>query len=566
MKRIIVSVALFIVLTFSIFASNMHEIIPLNSGFYNDIDALYLMSGNGTPSNARPWSKSEALLILNRITYEHLTPLQKRVYTGLYEQVTSNPFLYDRDDFGFGFGFDLNAELYWHSNGEQFFIEQDWVYDFVRRKPLLRLRFDFGLSDFGYIYSDLQYGRNLANANDLTKDFSQDGVGAIVEKGAPGVRTIHSAIYSRSFLTNMLPFNESYDIDFETPKRAVFSFGGDHWNVNISRDKVSWGNGHSGNFIVDDHVDFHEFARFKFFSEHFSYDWLNIFFPTRTSTGEVPDQSIRLLMAHRLEFRLWNFLTFALSENVMYSNDLIDFRYLNPAFIYHNLNNTSMFNAIAHLEMDVMVSKGLNLYGQYVLDQARAPNEPDTQADATGFLAGMEYVVEVGPGFLSTSLEAAVTSPVLYRRSYVDFLMFRPYFTHGNPSGPGYVLDFDFIGYKHGSDVQVLQWDVNYSTLSHVDVGLSIIGLREGKIDIFYSNEGITAYEGATPSGPEVRESLIISLNGTYDFPKLFNSLLQISLWGELDWVGRRTFVKASGMYKDYSNDVQLTMGVGISL
>ena len=79
MKRIIVSVALFIVLTFSIFASNMHEIIPLNSGFYNDIDALYLMSGNGTPSNARPWSKSEALLILNRITYEHLTLLQKRL-------------------------------------------------------------------------------------------------------------------------------------------------------------------------------------------------------------------------------------------------------------------------------------------------------------------------------------------------------------------------------------------------------------------------------------------------------------------------------------------------------
>ena len=42
------------------------EMIPLSSSIYMDMDALYLATGNGTPSNARPWSKTEANLILTQ--------------------------------------------------------------------------------------------------------------------------------------------------------------------------------------------------------------------------------------------------------------------------------------------------------------------------------------------------------------------------------------------------------------------------------------------------------------------------------------------------------------------
>ena len=72
-------------------------------------------------------------------------------------------------------------------------------------------------------------------------------------------------------------------------------------------------------------------------------------------------------MGHRLEFRARGGLTLALSEDVMYRNDVFDPRYLNPAFIYHNLNNRSMFNAIAHLELDWSPAPGWKLYGQYAL-------------------------------------------------------------------------------------------------------------------------------------------------------------------------------------------------------
>ena len=564
MRRLKLLFIFIAIVTFQIGAYNPQEIISFKSKIYDSMDKLYLVAGYGIPSNARPWSKSEALIILNRIDPSLLTNHQRELYKEIKDEISTNNLLYNSDVFGISIGADLNTEMYWHSNSAKFIVEDDWVYGFVKRKPLLRLRFDISLSDFAYIYSDLQYNRNIFNYKD--EKITKTAVGAIVDgRTGSGYYVTKSAIYSKEFFTNIMPFNESYDVDFETPKRAILSVGGNHWKFTFGRDKVAWGNGKSGNFIIDNHVDFHEFGRLKFFSDKFSYDWLNVFLPTRTYHGEDPDERLRFLMAHRLEFRPWKRLTVAFSENVMFYNEVFDIKYLNPAFIYHNLNNRSMFNAIAHVELDFMILKGLNIYGQFVLDQARAPNEPATQADATGYLGGVEYVKEVGPGFLSTSLEFVLTSPILYRRDEVDFLMFRPYFTHGNPSGPGYVLKFDYIGYKYGSDTLLLQWDLEYSMLSNLNFGLTVIGMRQGEVDLFYDNENITSYQGSTPSGTEIKESLIISLTGSYDKPKLFGSRFDLSVWSEFDWIGKRTFIKNTQMHEDNRSDFQITVGMGLS-
>ena len=166
---------------------------------------------------------------------------------------------------------------------------------------------------------------------------------------------------------------------------------------------MKWGNGHSGNFVIGDHHDYSDFLRLVLFSDRFSYDWTNMFFETNISSGEgsSTDLEFKMLMAHRLEFRILDGLTLAFSENVMYQNDVFDLRHFNPAYIYHNLNSRTMFNAIAHAELDVTLRKGLNLYGQYALDQAVAPNESATQADASAYLVGLEYAHTLSKGILS---------------------------------------------------------------------------------------------------------------------------------------------------------------------
>jgi hypothetical protein len=360
-------------------------------------------------------------------------------------------------------------------------------------------------------------------------------------------------------MTNYL--EHSYDVDFITPKRAMAAVGGALWDFGFSRDKVSWSNGHTGNFILGSQGDYQDFARFNLFTDRFKYQWLNVFLETTTG-GESPDTKFRMLMAHRLEFRILKGLTFAVSENVMYQNDVFDLRYLNPAFIYHNLNNRSMFNAIAHAEADWNFAKGFSLYGQFVMDQARAPNEDASQSDAMGYMGGLEYSGQAGPGILESSLEFVLTSPLLYRRDGVDFLMFRKYFTHGNP-GVGYIIAVDYLGYQYGGDAMVLQWDTKWRLPGQGSLGLRLFGMRHG--EVYYGNPVSPGYQGATPSGDVTDETFIASLTGEYELTKLIR-WPGARLSAELDWILRRSYTKSTDSYSSLSADLQFTAGITLSL
>jgi hypothetical protein len=553
------------------------EIIPPSSPVYGDMDALYLVTGYGTPSNARPWSKTEANLILSRVHRAVISGTTATLYDTIAARIEPGLRFRARDGFEFGLAADATLEAYMHGNAD-YDREADWPYGFVKRRPMVKFSLDFSLKDFFFVYCDLQYGRNRFNiADELYQATSlyPNGVGTLIGPFSPSgggdnaaILVDESSIYRRRFLTNIL--EQSVDFDYQWPKRAVASVGGANWNLSLSRDKPSWGNGHSGNFIVDQHVDYQDFARLAAFSDLFKYDWLAVFFDTNPLPGEQPDTEFKVLLAHRLEFRILDGLTIAISEDMMYQNDAFDLRYVNPAFIYHNLNNRSMFNAIAHAELDFSFRKGFKLYAQAVIDQGRIPTESDAQADAKGYLGGIEYARVKGPGIFTSSLEFAWTDPLLYRRDRVDYTMFRKYYTNGNPTGPGYILSLDYVGYPYGGDAQVLQWDGAYRVLGMGTLGLRVFGMRHGKMDFFTShnmagdNAGYPDYEGKTPSGDEVKESLVASLSGEYELPVPL-TWTTATLRANLDWINRRTYVKSSGSYRAKSSDLQFTLGCTLS-
>jgi hypothetical protein len=578
MKKTICAIALGFLLAHSAMAAPnpegsgiSQESISLGSSFYADMDLLYRVAEKGTASNARPWTKAEAQMILSRIERKALPLVAAQLYDSLQERLKTSLRFDFKGEAGFGVALEANAEAYWHTN-TAFDTEPDWVYGFEERKPMVKISLDFSIKDFFYSYCDIQYGRNRFNYQDEYANFTEDypsGIGAIVPPNSPGVISTHSAIYSQPFLTNFL--EHSYDFDFEWPKRAVTTIGGSNWNFSLARDRIQWGNGNSGNLILDDHVDYHEYARITAFSDVFKYDWVNVFFQTNPTQNEEPDNEFRVFMAHRLEFRILERITFAISENVMYRNDVFDLRYLNPSYIYHNLNNRSMFNAIAHAELDITVAKGFTLYGQFAMDQARAPNESTTQSDSNGFLAGLEYAGIAGPGILSSSLEFAYTSPLFYRRDGVDFLMYRKYFTHGNPAGPAYVLSLDYIGYPYGSDAQVVQWDIGYRIPSFGTFGFRLFGMRHGEMDFFTShnigqdNNGPANYEGSTPSGDNINEMIVATLFSEVAIPS-FAPWIDSKFWMQMDWIGERIYTKSTNGYSGQRADLQLTMGISLTL
>jgi hypothetical protein len=561
--KVMTIVTILVVVTMSsLFSFTSSYIFPPDSSIYEDMEALYLAAGYGTPTNKRPWSGAEAKLILSRIDESTLPKNLRDFYLKIKEEVNKDTRWQFGESVRLSFYFDIFGEIYTHTNGEQFNTELDWDFGFAKRSPMIRMRYDLSFFDYLYIYSDLQYQRNRFREGDTLEKFEIDRDEGIITGSGDGKFVTESTIYNLPFLSNWMA--KTYDVDFQVPKRALVSVGGKNWNLSLARDKLRWGNGHSGNFIFSDHDDYQEYVRLTTFSDKFSYDWVNMFFETNYSVaeGESADKVFKVLMAHRLEFRPIKMITFALSENVMYQNDVFSLRHINPANVYHNLNSRAMFNAIAHLELDIMPFKGLNIYGQFSLDQARAPNESDSQADAYGYLFGAEYALPISKGILFSSLEYAMTTPAMYRREYVDFISFRRY--HGN--GLSFISHFDYIGYQYGGDAQVVQLDVNYRLPQRGNFGLQLFFMRHGVIDMFTANSVVNAERGSTPSGDLIEETFRASLFGEYNFKRLFNTFIDVRTWAHASYIHIRDYLVPSSSYNNPRQDFQFTLGVSITL
>ena len=548
---------------FSISASP--QIIPLSSGIYERMEALYLVSGEGTPSNSQPWSVSQAQQILTRIDRSDLLESEQEMYDSIQEEINL-PLRYQFDDVvQASFYFHLNGELYAHSNGEEFTNEEDWSYSFTDRLPMIEMETEFLFDDTFYMFTDLSYGRNRYTDRDTFGRFNveseDNGEGLVKDIDGDGQYLVSSSIFSESILTNWM--SSTYDVDFQTPKRSVIAAGGEHWNLSLSRDRMKWGNGHSGNFVIGDHHDYSDFLRLVLFSDRFSYDWTNMFFETNISSGEgsSTDLEFKMLMAHRLEFRILDGLTLAFSENVMYQNDVFDLRHFNPAYIYHNLNSRTMFNAIAHAELDVTLRKGLNLYGQYALDQAVAPNESATQADASAYLVGLEYAHTLSKGILSASFEYATTSPAMYHREMVDFIVFRKY--HGN--GTSFVTRIDYLGYEAGEDVQVVDLDLSWLLPAHGKAGLNVNFSRHGVIDYFTANSVVNESTETAPSGDTIMEVLMATVSGEWKLENVYR-WVDLSLKADLTYAGKREYTVSTDSYGSQAGDFQVALSVGVRL
>ncbi|MGD8114036.1 MAG: hypothetical protein ACQEWA_04060 [Sphaerochaetaceae bacterium] len=242
MKKLsVVTAILMMAVSLSLYSSNEVRMIPLDSSVYGDIEALYLVAGYGTPSNKAPWSVAEADLILSRIDVNSLSFEMKAFYDRIEAEVNS-PLRYDYDELvDFGFNADVYGELYAHSNGDEFSNEADWTFGFPERKPMILLRMDMAFSDFLYIYSDLQYGRNRFTDEDSFDQYYIDEDEGIITSSGGGKYSTLSSIFNQAFLTNWM--SATWDLDFQTPKRALIATGSSNWNLSLSRDKIRWGNG-----------------------------------------------------------------------------------------------------------------------------------------------------------------------------------------------------------------------------------------------------------------------------------------------------------------------------------
>ena len=201
-----------------------------------------------------------------------------------------------------------------------------------------------------------------------------------------------------------IPIAIMSNLDFNFPYRAFVAAGGKNWSLQVGRERYSWGPGHTGNFILGDHIKYHNSARVTAFSKNFKYTFLvlsfihpqNYYFADEEGgtshlhpNGSPDGQSaylngISAFIAHRLEWRLFqNKVGIALTEGVMYmsKDNRIDLIALSPAHLFHNSYTRSLTNSILSLEVDYTPISGLNLYTEIVMDEMVLPGEPKPGKD-----------------------------------------------------------------------------------------------------------------------------------------------------------------------------------------
>jgi hypothetical protein len=506
----------------------------------------------------------------------------------------------------FEFEGETTIEVFAHNNTEQFISQDTYIRHPNLLKPFANFKFDFFLTNHGYGYFEIPlmgliYGETTAAPH---KDVT---IPASTRSGAHG------------FGLN-LPFTGGFkDLNFFVPFRTLVAFGGRGWNFQIGRDRLSWGNGESGNFMVGDHVHYHNAARATFYNGTFKYMYNISSFPNprhyykitavtspmdykvdewqptgiegESYSGNPYDEGLNLFIAHRLEWRLFREkLGFALSESVMYQSDTgtIIPDVLLPSMFLHDLYNNPNQNSLLALEADFSILPRLNIYGQMAVDEfniplAENPPKPDAPGnqETMAFMAGAKTAFPLWRGMFSASFEYVKTPPNLYlhevrKGGTLTYIVANRY---AETSMQQY--GEEFLGYRWGGDARVFNLRASYREFGRLDLTANLFLMTHGtrdkwsKLAQVYSTDtdrtdvptdvpitenhaGVDNYADA--DAKTTRNAAYVmtafSLTGSWQF------LPDYRVYGQIDFVSIENFGNISGVE---ASDVQLTLGVTYS-
>ena len=584
MRRLLLVVCI-LIMSFSIgFAANTQKIHPVNSQVYEAISLLYISNGYALPSTGGPWSTDELLKMLEKIDRSTQSEAGKSVFDFVVENLKEG-------DKAVRFGLDVALEGYFHTDTTNFTKENQWIRGYNERKPLLDIVLETWPSKHFYGYSSLpvmgtKFNDYTAADGPVSYFFGQDAFATNLFFLAPG------------------SINE---LDFGMPYRAFGAFGGDGWSVQVGRDQLSWGPGKTGNFMLGDHLKYHNVGRLTTYGKNFKYTFATSFFPHPDqyypiidgsgSYMPVKDQSqelkgLNMFLAHRLEWRMFgDKVGVALSESVMYRSldNTLDLRILSPTMIFHNYYIRSNANSLVSLELDYSPIKHVNVYGQIVVDEFALPGEPVVGAqngahpDGFGYMAGAKGSYPMGKGMLYGSFEWAQTDPFLYLRynqsstntdpetyglNYI--VAIREYYKLG------IIYDEDFIGYQYGPDAIVLNGNIGYREFGKWYAEGNIFYMFHGTHDKWTkwthfdigdtyiptpTDDHLTGNYGdkdAQANRDAVSQTLVVGVKGGYTLLPGFD------VYAQADYINIMNPGNISS--NPAISDVQLTFGVSYSL
>ena len=470
MKKLILTLIICSIVISSAFAlTNDQKIYETTSDVYEAIKYLYVLDNRALPSTTGPWSSAELEAMLDKVNYDKLEQGAKNAYDFVKSELGHE---LDESNYSFIWNFDTTLEVYTHNNTKDYVEKRDFIYGNLDQKPFFHLGLETYAGELLYGFFDFDFRNTIHTKKEL------------------GTTTLSTNLIAMQNLA----FNFN-DVSMSFPHRAFSSIGNDYISVQLGRDRVNWGSGESGNLIIGDNLEYHNMLRFSTFFDSFKYTFLTSFFPHPMNylngALELKNDQTQIIeglsafLGHRFEGRFFNDkLGFALTETMMYMSEdgNLDLQFFNPSMIFHNNYIRYMSNSILGFELDYTITNGLNVYGQFVVDEFALPGEwmPGVDAEAfptsMGWMLGAKGYKSFGEGIVYSSLEVVKTAPYLYLRYGLDsevkdvgkyginyVVAIRSY-----NAGLGTNYDLNFLGYKHGGDAFVCNLNVGYKEFNNL--------------------------------------------------------------------------------------------------
>ena len=587
MKRLILPILLIVISTF-LFAgnaySNRQEIYSVDSMEYKAIRDLYISHGYALPSTSGPWPAAD-------------------LYGHVKESLDEKARYSSSDMFCFDLKIDFNGEAYLHTNKDAFTSPDEYARrpgsfysDYNKPTPLVSIPFEtwIGQNVYGYTSLDLSTVRHVHSLTETIKD--SDG-------------NIIGYSYNPSYIMHNLVFippTAFSDFNMNFPYRAFASIGGSWWNIAIGRDKLSWGPGETGNFIIGDQIPYHNNARVSFFTKNFKYIFsissfihpmnymksydndgsLYYYYPEYRQ--DAPRDGLRMFISHRLEWRLFDKVNMALTEGIMYQNEngMLDPLVISPTAVFHNFYIRGNANSILSLEVDFSFLPHWNGYLELGIDELQMPGEQTKEGNApgaTGLLAGVKFSYPQKKGNIYGSFEGAMTTPYLYLRDDGESRNGDKYGNSFVVAFPEFVSDADdgkklgtytlqYVGYRYGGDAIVLNANTGYEEYGKWYAEGNILYLIHGAFDTLTrwsmndpantptDSEGDAGSYDKNPANKEknaVMHVIDISVEGG------ITPLHYFDIYGRCDFI---TAINKDNMKGNNQFDFQFTLGLKYSL
>jgi len=497
------------------------------------IKRLCIETGITPPLPAAPWSGYELYQSLMAIDREALSATGKTHFDILSRRLVGR---FD-PQYPVHAQVELSPEIYVQTNEDTTLTGRDWARGYADRQGMLSVSAETLFGEHVYGLFDFE-AKNTVNYERLSEGETS---------------------FIGTFQTNDVLFSPDVQLENRAPFNAFAGYSDPHISLIAGRGVVSLGRGNTGNLLVGDHVDFHDFTRFSAANNTVAYTFLTLSYDGIDNEGTAQalsfDENMRLFIAHHLAVNLGKRIRLSLAETALFYTSRLDLRMFSPLMFIHNYNNFDETNNAMQAELEVALARGVSFHIQAMVDQIALFGETlNATPNAWGVLGGLDFAIPLGKGLLTGWAEGVYTSPYLYLRGTDDWNL-SLIGAHAMWSGAG----IDYIGYQYGPDSIVAALSLGYEEFEKYRICTRVLfgahgeNGRLGNVSSWQLDTGETAFRLISPSGtPEYR--LICSVEGGYT--------LGSSGWSASGCVDAVTAWNYQNIEDESFFDIQISLGV----